>query len=121
MGPTGRPEFYQDEYRRTLDGWRFRVVKITNFFVCPYQNGWAGEEIGALARTGDVLPRARRLHALLKRAAAYYGEQPNGPVPEIGDPRRMASALEALAERNWGSSSRKRGCGGRSTKGWKPT
>jgi ketosteroid isomerase-like protein len=50
----GRPHWasgiYEDEYRRTLDGWRFRVVKITNFFACPYQNGWAGEEIGALTR-----------------------------------------------------------------------
>jgi hypothetical protein len=50
----GRPHWasgiYEDEYRRTLDGWRFRVVKITNFFACPYHNGWAGEEIGALTR-----------------------------------------------------------------------
>jgi hypothetical protein len=52
----------------------------------------------AKTQTGDVLPRARRLLALLKRAAAYCGEQPSCPVPEIGDPRRMASALEALAE-----------------------
>ena len=51
----------------------------------------------AKTRTGDVQPRARRLHALLERAAAYYDEQPSCPVPEIGDPRRMTVELRSLA------------------------
>jgi len=43
--PEGRPHWaagiYDDDYVKLADGgWKFRSVKITNFFACPYETGW---------------------------------------------------------------------------------
>lgn len=43
--PDGRPHWaaglYEDEYVKDAEGtWRFRSVRISNFFACPYETGW---------------------------------------------------------------------------------
>lgn len=50
----GRPYWasgqYEDDYQRAADGWRFKTVKITNFFACPYRDGWASKKRDAVSR-----------------------------------------------------------------------
>lgn len=42
--PDGRAHWasgiYEDEYRRIGRNWKFKQIRITNFFACPHEQGW---------------------------------------------------------------------------------
>jgi hypothetical protein len=50
--PDGRAHWasgtYDDDYRKVDGVWRFKTIKITNHFACPYDEGWAA---GPVTRT----------------------------------------------------------------------
>jgi hypothetical protein len=40
---------YDDEYRRTAEGWRFTLMKFNILFTVPSALGWAGDELHYLS------------------------------------------------------------------------
>jgi hypothetical protein len=39
--------WYEDQYERIEGEWRFKSVKITNFFCSPYEKGWSNGEVSS--------------------------------------------------------------------------